>query len=271
MPAVREELRPEPSALALGERAERLGLPAAGRHAKELPAGGEDDDAFAAPGESLRSADSRHLAHASARDPRSRSTFFSVRDGAKNAICRPSGDQKGRKAPSLPGTGREGRRNRAAGRTTDRPRSRAIGSTIFRPSGETAISAHCEPRLVRQDDLEADRQRLLWRLVTARHGEGDGGHGRRGGDRGGDPRRSGPGARATGPGRAAHARACFSSRTDCQRSAGSLARQVSTTCSSAGGVVGFRAEIGTGSRSRIAAITLAALLPSKACWPVSIS
>ena len=31
------------------------------------------------------------------------------------------------------------------------------------------------------------------------------------------------------------------------------------------------AEIGTGSFSRIAAITLAALLPSKACWPVSIS
>jgi hypothetical protein len=50
-----------------------------------------------------------------------------------------------------------------------------------------------------------------------------------------------------------------------------LARQVITTGSSAGGRPGTSAEIGAGSRSRIPAMTLAALFPENACCPLSIS
>ena len=42
-------------------------------------------------------------------------------------------------------------------------------------------------RLLRQDDLEANRQRLLRARWTTRHGEGQRRHGHRGGDRGRDP------------------------------------------------------------------------------------
>ncbi len=174
-------------------------------------------------------------------------------------------------APSLPGTGvRVEGIERPDVQLTDLVQGDG-GATIFRPSGETATSAHWRRRLLGKDDLEADRERLLRRSRDGRHGESDGRPRPAAEATAAAIQPSGSGARATGSDREAHARACFSSRTDCQRSAGSLARQVSTTCSSAGGVVGFRAEIGAGSRSRIAAITLAALLPSKACWPVSIS
>ena len=61
------------------------------------------------------------------------------------------------------------------------------------------------------------------------------------------------------------------SRAVCQRSSGSLARHVATTRSSAAGASVSRVEIGGGSRSRIAAITLAWLRPSKAFSPVAIS
>ena len=57
----------------------------------------------------------------------------------------------------------------------------------------------------------------------------------------------------------------------CQRSSGSLARQVRTTRSSAGGARGARAESGGGSDPMIAEIRLAWLLPSNAFWPVTIS
>ena len=57
----------------------------------------------------------------------------------------------------------------------------------------------------------------------------------------------------------------------CQRSSGSLIRQAATTRSRAGGVSGWRREIGGGSEARIAAMRLALLLPLKALSPVAIS
>ena len=57
----------------------------------------------------------------------------------------------------------------------------------------------------------------------------------------------------------------------CQRSSGSFIRQAATTRSRAGGVSGWRREIGGGSEARIAAMRLAWLFPLKARWPVAIS
>src|SRR5205807_2019048 len=61
------------------------------------------------------------------------------------------------------------------------------------------------------------------------------------------------------------------SRADCQRSSASFARQTRMARSSAGGVRGCELEIGGGSRSKIAAITLACVFPSNAFFPVAIS
>src|SRR5439155_13333317 len=49
----------------------------------------------------------------------------------------------------------------------------------------------------------------------------------------------------------------------CQRSSGAFARHFFTTRSSADGIIGRSVEIGEGSRSRTAAITLAVVFPSK--------
>ena len=56
-----------------------------------------------------------------------------------------------------------------------------------------------------------------------------------------------------------------------KRSSGSLARQVFTTRSKAGGVSGCEVEMGGGSDERMAAITLAMVLPVNAGRPVAIS
>ena len=57
----------------------------------------------------------------------------------------------------------------------------------------------------------------------------------------------------------------------CQRSSASLARQVLTTRSSVGGVIGWIEEIGAGSADMIAEINDAWLAPEKAFLPVAIS
>src|SRR5712692_6895736 len=57
----------------------------------------------------------------------------------------------------------------------------------------------------------------------------------------------------------------------CHRSSGSFAKHLLTTRSSAGGVIGWREDMGGGSSFRIAPITLAWLLPSNALLPVAIS
>ena len=56
-----------------------------------------------------------------------------------------------------------------------------------------------------------------------------------------------------------------------KRSSGSLARHVRTTRSSAGGVIGWSAEIGAGSSFMIEEMSEAWLVPVKAFRPVTIS
>jgi hypothetical protein len=75
------------------------------------------------------------LRHRDWAGPPDMSTFFTI-PSAKNATCRPSGDQKGRKAPSLPVRGVSSResRDRTYNRLTS---SKSSWSRIVRPSGET--------------------------------------------------------------------------------------------------------------------------------------
>src|SRR5215471_4057023 len=61
------------------------------------------------------------------------------------------------------------------------------------------------------------------------------------------------------------------SRALCQRSSGSFARQVFTTRSRAGGVIGARDPSGAGSDDMIEEISDAWLAPEKAFLPVTIS
>jgi hypothetical protein len=68
-----------------------------------------------------------------------------------------------------------------------------------------------------------------------------------------------------------HVSSRFKSRIDCQRSSASRAKHVLITWSSADGTIGCNTVIAGGSSLRIAPITLAALAPSKARRPVTIS
>src|SRR5712692_11252020 len=70
---------------------------------------------------------------------------------------------------------------------------------------------------------------------------------------------------------AVHFSSSLSSDLVWKRSSGFLARHVLTTCSKAGGVSGWVAEIGSRSFSRIALATLIWLLPANARLPVAIS
>ena len=79
-------------------------------------------------------------------------------------------------------------------------------------------------------------------------------------------------ATATGVGECAiQASSRITSPAFCHRSSGFLARHLVTRWSSSGGASGWSWLIAGGSRSRMAAITLAALLPSNARLPVVIS
>ena len=78
-------------------------------------------------------------------------------------------------------------------------------------------------------------------------------------------------AGASGPSSAIAASWSSTSRAACQRRSESLARQVRTSRSSAGGVAGCSEDIAFGSPARIAEARAACVLPVKALWPVAIS
>ena len=75
----------------------------------------------------------------------------------------------------------------------------------------------------------------------------------------------------TEPPSAIHSSWSFTSCAVWNRSSGSFERHVLTTRSSAGGVMGWTAEIGCGSVCRIAPIRDAWLTPENAFFPVAIS
>src|SRR4029450_6606788 len=72
-------------------------------------------------------------------------------------------------------------------------------------------------------------------------------------------------------GQGGHFNSRITSPALCHRSFGSLARQRLTRCSRSGDTDPSRSDIDGGSRSRIAAITPAALFPPKDRCPVAIS
>ena len=76
---------------------------------------------------------------------------------------------------------------------------------------------------------------------------------------------------ATAPPSATHFNSRNKSRADCQRSSGSLSRQVLTIWSRAAGATCCTCEIAGGSSFRIAPSRLARLFPSNAFRPVTIS
>src|SRR5579859_6098368 len=82
---------------------------------------------------------------------------------------------------------------------------------------------------------------------------------------------TGAGTPACDPPSAIHFNCSLTSCTFWKRSSGSLARHVCTTRSSAGGEAGCTVEIAGGFLSSTAAITLAVFLPSNARLPVAIS
>ena len=83
--------------------------------------------------------------------------------------------------------------------------------------------------------------------------------------------RTGAGAPACDPASPIQRSSAATSWALCHRSSGSLARQVRTTRSSAGGAKGARAESGGGSDPMMAEIRLAWLFPRNAFSPVTIS
>lgn len=213
--------------------------------------------------------------------PPARSTRFNF-SKVKKAIERPSGDHRIELAPSVPGIGLAEPADN--GRTQTRPppfRSHATYASC-EPSGETArkLPSAWKPnspfsgrRMENRTVDSGGRPRVLPRTraiaAIAAHAAAaaQGGH---------PARRRGmaaaPGStRATEP-LAPIERSCNStSCADCQRSAGSLARQVRTRRSSSGGLRGCCSETGGGSVVRIAEMSAAWLAPEKALAPVSIS
>ncbi len=82
---------------------------------------------------------------------------------------------------------------------------------------------------------------------------------------------TGAGRPAAEPPSATHLNSSITSCAVCQRSSGSLARQVLTTLSNAGGVIGATVDTGGGSVPMIDEINDAWLLPENAFFPVAIS
>ncbi len=192
---------------------------------------------------------------------------------AKNPMNRLSGDQNGLRAPSVPGSEWAG--IASSGRTYNigccaraaaenarrRPSGEAAKVAMVVPSGaatenrtggggESGCNIHAvNPNEVRRNTRAIaayKRSREMRRLAVAA-------------------------VAGAAPISAIHCSSRSRSRAVCHRSSGSLARQVLTTRSSAGGATGWIVEIGGGSLPIIAAINVAWFFPSNAFLLVTIS
>ena len=195
----------------------------------------------------------------------------------KKPMVRPSGDQNGKRAPSAPSIRRGARVSRAWTQSCSRPpgsmttnasrlpsaesAGRSWGRS-FRPGGalnvnrigwgggalgrvRSAAAAPTSPAAARP---QASDSRVRRRVV----------------------RTAGAATPAAEPS-AIHASSRRTSAALCQRSSGSLARQVLTTRSRAGGDIGCAVEIGAGSADMIAVISDAWFDAANAFVPVTIS
>ena len=197
---------------------------------------------------------------------------------AKNAISRPSNDQKAPRASSVPGTRRISRLSSERIAIEGRPAASWIQRRTLRASGEST-GAPRKPwpaggMIVKRSDSSRDRRRTAEQKRQ-----------RRGDDRDGRDRpreRLAPAAAARSETTGAiaapvadpsaiHFSSRPTSRADCQRSSGSFARQVFTIRSSAGGDSGATDETDGGSADMIAVISDAWLEAENAFRPVAIS
>jgi len=210
------------------------------------------------------------------------SIFFRARS-AKKPMNRPSGDQNGRCAPSVPASSRgEGSsRCRTQSRLGLSPR-RAL-KTRREPSGEISMgpasiqvdtsSAPSGGRIDARSTETAGASRVRRRAESAAVASAKTAATSQ---LNRPPRAGRVGTEATVPAAdrepSAIQRSSFpTSPALCQRSSGSFARQVATTRSSAAGDIGWTCEIGAGSSFMIAEISDAWLVPEKAFLPVTIS
>src|ERR1700693_802174 len=194
---------------------------------------------------------------------------------AKKPTKRPSGDQKGKKAFSAPTTGRAEDSWRVRIQRAGCPPGLEAVKTRRVPSGERASS----PRNVFSGNGNVARTPGAGRgarpAYPAAHVVGAGAaianlvQARR--SRFFRRAMTGAGTPAADPTSAIHWSWSFASCAVWKRSSASLARQVLTTRSSAGGVIGWSAAIGAGSSFMIAEISDAWLAPEKAFRPVAIS
>jgi hypothetical protein len=216
--------------------------------------------------------------HKASAGPPDASILFSL-PSAKKPRARLSADQKGNIAPSVPGSAWAVGPSKGRSQSRLRPSSPLATNAIRWPSGERTGRPYRTLKVVRDGGRRVDWIVRGGSRVASRQRETD------------SPAR--PAAAIDTAAQAMRSRLIRRARTGgpaspepasrihvssfsrswalCQRSSGSLARQLATTRSRAGGVSGWRREIGGGSEASIAAMRLAWLLPLKARWPVAIS
>src|ERR1700693_1770329 len=193
----------------------------------------------------------------------------------KKPIERLSGDQNGNRPPSVPASAA------AAPVRSDWSQSfPPAPKTARSPSGESAIGADSSPVIWNVEDSGAMRNE--WIARGALHLIGRRSLARKSAANSAAPAAAQPiqprrprlpvGALLPARETSAIQRSSLPrSPADCQRSSGSLARQVLTTRSNPGGDSGWTVEIGAGSLDMIAVISEAWLVPAKAFRPVAIS
>lgn len=180
-------------------------------------------------------------------------------------------------APSVPESLRASRASRERIQSPLSP-DPPVAKTSWRPSGETATCGAAGPRVIEVPSGGRTAKRMLSRSsgsprtsaktanstdVTARTTVAPRSPGLR--------RRSSAFVSMSARPSAVRSNCNFTSCAVCQRSVGSFVRQPRTNQSRLAGATGRSSVIGRGSRSKIAAIKLARLLPSNARAPVIIS
>jgi hypothetical protein len=197
---------------------------------------------------------------------------------AKNPRNRLSGDQKGNEAPSVPVSGWAD--TPASGRTHSMFAPEEVATKAMRrPSGESAIGPAPNAKLDFSGGSKDDRttrggslrRRKIKAVAAAAASAATGTSAHASFSRLLRFAATGAGSPTAEPPSAIHWSWSLTSCAVWNRSSGSLARQVFTTRSSAGGVIGWIEEMASGCVWMIAAMSDAWLLPENAFLPVAVS
>src|SRR5438093_416121 len=209
--------------------------------------------------------------------PESSTRFNAV--SPKKPIVFPSGAQKRKRAPSVPGIGRASRAENGRRKIRRSFSGSDAMNAICEPSGETARKGPSSEKekaplggggtvnRIGAGRSAAGPLRYVARtaIATPAAATSQGSHRERSG------RAERPACRGADAPSASVASCSSTSRAVCHRSSGSLARHVLTRRSNEGGLIGATEEIGGGSLVRIADMIETGLVPSKAFLPVAIS